>query len=326
MSLTRRIFGIAAAGALAFGAATPFSGSALSDDYPSRTITMIVAYSAGGGTDVLARTIAPFIEAELGASIAIVNRPGAGGEIGFTEIAQADPDGYTIGMLNVPSVINPLIERSPAYELSDFAPIANAVTEAAAIVVPAGSPFETLEEWVAFVTENPNTIPVANSGLGGAMHTALLRFLNQEDLSVTHVPFPGAAPSRAALLGGHVATSVMGVSEAGPLHLEGELRILGVMSPERDASLPDVPTFRELGHDIVAGSYRGIAAPAGIPEPIFEKLAGAVEAALTSEAFLATAEERLLNIDFIGPREMQEFLVEIEAEMRAVWESTPWIR
>lgn len=321
MRRTAPVAALAAAAMLAIG-----QSPAVAQDYPSRTITMIVGYAAGGGTDVLARTIAPFIERELGGTIAVINRPGAGGEIGFTEIAQAEPDGYTIGLLNVPSVINPLIEREPAYALEDFAPLANIVTEAATIVVPVTSRFETLADWAQFVEENPNTIPVANSGLGGAMHTALLRFLNMKELSVINVPFPGAAPSRAALLGGHVATSVMGVSEAGPLHQEGQLRILGVMSAERDPSLPDVPTFRELGYDIVAGSYRGLAAPAGLPEDVFDRLASAVEAAVNDAEFRRIADERLLVIDYIGPEDMIALLSETEAEMRAIWEATPWIR
>nr|WP_163503771.1 tripartite tricarboxylate transporter substrate binding protein [Halomonas socia] len=295
-------------------------------DYPSGNIEMIVGYDAGGGTDVLARTLAPRIEEALGedARIAVINRPGGGGEIGFTAVADANPDGYAIGVINVPSILNPMIERSPSYDLDSFQLLANVVTEPAAVVVPADSPHDSLEEWMTHVEENPGSVSVGNSGGGGAMHTALIRFLRASNLSVNHIPFSGAAPSRAALLGSHVDASVMGISEAGPLHNDGELKILGVMAAERIDLVPDVPTMGELGTEIVAGSYRGLMAPAGLPNEVRDALVDAVEQAVMSDEFQASAEERLLLIDYMDPDEYAGLIDETYSEMSAIWDEDPW--
>ncbi|PAU76506.1 tripartite tricarboxylate transporter substrate binding protein [Halomonas salipaludis] len=309
------------AGAMAAG----FAVSAQAD-YPSANIEMVVGYSAGGGSDVLARSLAPHIEEALGEGtrIAVINRPGGGGEIGFTAVADANPDGYTIGIINVPSILNPMIERSPSYDLDSFQLLANVVTEPGAVVVPANSPHNSLEEWMAHVEANPGSVSVGNSGGGGAMHTALIRFLRASDLSVNHIPFAGGAPSRAALLGSHVDASVMGISEAGPLHNDGELKILGVMAAERIDLVPDVPTMGEVGTEIVAGSYRGLMAPAGLPDEVRDALVDAVAQAVQSDAFLASADDRLLLVDYMAPDEYAALIDETYTEMSAIWDEDPW--
>lgn len=322
MLLKRLVFGVAAAALVAAG------GTAAQASYPERPITMIVAYSAGGGTDVLARTIAPFLEKHLGdgARFAVVNRPGAGGEIGFTATAQARPDGYTIGFINVPAIVNPLIEREPEYSLDDFTFLANMVSDPASIVVNKASPFQSLEEWMAYVKENPRTMPVGNSALGGAMHTSLLRFLRSQELEVIHVPFPGSAPSRTALMGGHVASSVFGLGEAGPFHAEGELRILATMAAERWDLVPDVPTFRELGINVVSGSFRGLAAPAGLPDDVREKLLGAIRATFDDEDFQEAARKQVLPLEYVEGDDYRDMVKQIHADMAELWEVMPWRR
>jgi tripartite-type tricarboxylate transporter receptor subunit TctC len=320
MTLTRLI----ASAALALTAL----GSAAQAQYPERDVTVIVGYSAGGGTDIMARTVTPFLEKYLpgNGSFNVDNRPGAGGERGFTGIAQAEPDGYTIGMLNIPSFINPIIQRDPAYTIDSFAPIANIVSDATSLVVRADSQFETLEDWVTYVRENPSVMPVGNSGLGGASHTSFLRFLVPNGLEVTHVPFPGSAPSRTALLGGHVAASVMGIGEAAPLHEEGQLRVLATMRAERWDLAPDIPTFREQGYNIVAGSDRGIGAPAGIPDDIRDALVGALQQMMQDPEFLEAAAEQTLPLSFMGPEEHGQHMRTTYDEMKAIWDSNPWVQ
>jgi tripartite-type tricarboxylate transporter receptor subunit TctC len=294
--------------------------------YPARDITMIVAYSAGGGTDVMARTMVPFLEKHLGGDVTITvdNRPGAGGERGFTTLAQAEADGYTLGMLNIPAYITPLIQREPAYTIESFEALGNIVSDPASIVVRTDSEFQTLEDFITYVSENPGVMPMGNSAIGGAMHTSLLRFLSANDLQVTHVPFPGSAPSRTALLGGHVAAAVMGIGEAAPLHAEGQLRILATMASRTRPEAPDVPTFRELGFDIVSGSDRGMAAPAGVPEEILAILQEAVRRTVEDPAFLAEAEKQQLPINYMPPAEHAAHMRSTYEEMLKVWEATPW--
>ncbi len=322
MELKKLVFGVAAAALVAVG------GTAAKADYPERPITMIVAYSAGGGTDVLARTIAPFLEKHMGGntSFAVVNRPGAGGEIGFTATAQARPDGYTIGFINVPAIVNPLIEREPEYTLDNFTFLANMVSDPASIVVGKTSEFGSLSDWVDYVRENPRTMPVGNSSLGGAMHTSLLRFLRSADLEVTHVPFPGSAPSRTALMGGHVASSVFGLGEASPFHEEGELRILATMAAERWELAEDVPTFREEGYDIVSGSFRGLAAPADLPDDVREALLDAIRATFEDPEFQEAARKQYLPLEYVEGDDYRDMVHQIYEDMQEVWETTPWRR
>lgn len=291
MSMLRLTLSAALLGAAAM--ATPSAAQ-----FPTRDITMIIGFSAGGGTDVMARTMAPFMERHLGGGVNIIveNRPGAGGERGFTAIAQATPDGYTLGMVNIPAFITPLIQREPAYTLESFAALGNVVSDPASLVVRTDSQFQTLEDFVEYVRENPGVTPVGNSAIGGAMHTSLLRFLQGEDLNVIHVPFPGGGPSRTALLGGHVAAGIMGLGEAAPLHNNGQLRVLATMAAERRPEAPDVPTFVELGYSIVSGSDRGMAAPAGVPEDILARLAEAVRLTVEDPAFLEEAVRQQLPI------------------------------
>ncbi|WP_162409110.1 Bug family tripartite tricarboxylate transporter substrate binding protein [Acuticoccus sediminis] len=315
---------LAWAGAVA--ALTSLAAGAQADEYPERNVTMYIAYSPGGGTDVMARTMIPYLEKYLpgDGSIAVENKPGAGGEIGFTAIAVAGNDGYSIGMLNVPAVVTPLIQRDPNYDLSSFTMLGNVVSDPGSIVVRADSEFETLEDFVTYVRENPGKLPVGNSAVGGATHTALLRFLGMEDLEVTHVPFPGSAPSRTALLGGHVAASIMGLGEAGEYHKEGTLRILGTMAAERWDEVPDVPTFKELGYDIVAGSDRGMAAPAGIPDDVAAQLAEAVKKAVADPEFQEEARKQLLPLHYMDPDAQAAHIADTLEKMEVVWERTPW--
>jgi tripartite-type tricarboxylate transporter receptor subunit TctC len=294
--------------------------------YPERDITMIVAYSAGGGTDVMARTMVPFLEKHLGGTVTITvdNRPGAGGERGFTALAQAEPDGYTLGMLNIPAFITPIIQREPAYTIDSFAALGNVVSDPASIVVRADSDFQTLEDFIAYVRENPGVMPVGNSAIGGAQHTSLLRFLTANDLQVTHVPFPGSAPSRTAVLGGHVAAAVMGLGEAAPLHDEGQLRILATMAANTRPEAPEVPTFRELGYNIVSGSDRGMGAPAGVPEEILAIMAEAVRKTVEDPEFLAEAMKQQLPINYMPPEEHAAHMRSTFDEMMQIWQTTPW--
>ena len=314
--------------AATLAASMMMAGAAQAQGYPERDITVIVGYSAGGGTDVMARTVAPFLEKYLGNDVSVVveNKPGAGGELGFTAIATAEPDGYTIGMLNIPSFINPIIERDPDYTIASFEPVANIVSDATTLVVRADSQFETLDDFIAYVKENPGAMPVGNSSLGGATHTSFLRFLNPNELEVTHVPFPGAAPSRTAVLGGHVAASVMGIGEAAPYVRDGQLRALATMRADRWDQLPDVPTFKELGYNVVAGSDRGLGAPAGIPDEAESALVAAIEKMMNDEEFIEAAEKQDLPLNYMPPEEYGAHMQSTKDEMQAIWDKAPWIQ
>lgn len=293
-------------------------------NWPERPITMIVAYSAGGGTDVLARTFAPYLEECLGTSIVVDNRPGAGGQVGFTALAKAKPNGYTIGFINTPPVLTVPISRNAAYSLDDLAPIANLVDDPGAFNVHVSSDFESLEDLVAYAKENPGAVTVGTSGVGGDDHLAMLLFERAAGVDLTHVPFDGAAPNRAALLGRHIAVGGFNISEAAQFAESDRLRTVGQMADERWELAPDVPTFKEQGFDITMGSQRGLAAPAGVPQDILDRIAGCVEETVNDPDFRAEAEKTFLPLRYMPPQEYSEFLRRQSDDFAQLWEEDPW--
>jgi tripartite-type tricarboxylate transporter receptor subunit TctC len=296
-------------------------------DYPTRDIDLIVGYSAGGSTDVLARTLAPYIQKELDGdqSITVINRPGGSGEISYTEIARANPDGYTLGMVNMPGVINPIIERSPDYKLDDFTFLGNIVFDPTAIFVSVDSQFKTLKEWVDYAKDNGKSVTVGNPGRGGAQHTSFERFLLAAGIDVNNIPFNGGARSRAALLGGHISAAVMGLSEAAGNVKSGDIRVLAIMGEERSRLLPDAPTVTELGYDVVGGSYRGLIAPADIDPAVAEKLRTAIAGMTQDPQFKDDANKRLFLLDYMSADKQKALTTDLYKDMSALWEKKPWV-
>ncbi len=293
-------------------------------DYPERPVTMIVAYSAGGGTDVAARTLAPYIEENLGQSITVLNKPGAGGEIGFTGLAQAEPDGYTFGFINIPNMLAIPIQRDARYSMADIDPIAQIVYDAGALSVRTDSEIDSLAELVAEAKENPGAVTYGTTGIGSDDHLAVLSFERKAGIKLRHIPFPGAADLRAATLGGHITMASMNMSESVDDMEAGNLRILGQMAEERWEAAPDVPTFQEQGYDLVMGSHRGIGAPAGLPEEVFTTLSNAVEQAVADPEFQEKSLEQGLPIAYQGPAEFAAQLETLNTELQELWKEQPW--
>ena len=313
----RQMLAAGAAGLLA-------SVGAAQAEYPERPVTLIVAYSAGGGTDVAARSLAPFIETYLGGAITVVNRPGAGGEVGFTELSQADADGYTIGFLNTPNLVTIPIERETRYALESFAPIASVVDDPGGFHVRTENEIQSLDELIAHARENPFAITYGTTGVGSDDHLAALALERQAGIEMTHVPFPGAAAVRAAVLGGHITLGVFNMGEAVSYAEEGLIRPLGQMAEARWDGAPDVPTFIEQGYDIVGGSTRGIAAPAGVPAEILDQVAAAIEQAIADPAFQEIAADQALPLRFMGPDAYGEMLYATRDTYLQLWDESPW--
>jgi tripartite-type tricarboxylate transporter receptor subunit TctC len=293
--------------------------------FPERPIEMIVAFSPGGGTDVAARSIEPFIEEALGADITVRNVPGAGGEVGFTELANAEPDGYTIGFINVPAIFAYSYERETRYSRDSFAPIANLVYDPGIFAVRADSEFETLQDLIDYGVENPGALPIGTSGsTGSSEHLAILNFQRLTGASYNHAPFGSTAPLRTALLGGHIPVAAFNLSEAVQFEEAGDLRILGVMAAERSAMAPDVPSFAEQGVDLVAGSSRGIAAPAGVPQEILDAISGAIADAMEADEYVSNAMSANIPLDYMDAEEYGAFLDNTDSALAEIWEQTPW--
>lgn len=309
-------------------AASLAATSAFAADYPERTITMIVAYSAGGGTDIAARTLVPFIEKELGegASIAVVNRPGAGGEVGFTALSQAEPDGYTIGFINTPNLLSIPIQRKARYNIDSFDPIANIVYDPGAFSLRPDEGITTLDELVAYAKEHPGEVTYGTTGIGSDDHLAALNFERLAGVKFEHVPFSGNVDVRAAVLGGHIMMASMNVSETVQDVKDGNLVLLGQMAEERWEGAPDVPTFKEQGYDVIMGSNRGMAAPAGVEPDILEALSSAVGRAVASPEFREAAAKQDLALAYQDREAFRATLEKLDETLETLWKEEPWMQ
>jgi tripartite-type tricarboxylate transporter receptor subunit TctC len=303
----------------------PTSGRAA---YPELPISMIVAFAPGGGTDLVARALAPYIEKHLGdgARILVVNRPGAGGEIGFGAIASAAPDGYTIGFLNALNVLTIPIERKTAFTWQSFDLLGNVVDDPGSFTVHAESPFKNLADLSAYAKANPDAVSVGTTGAGSAAQIAMLLFQKIAGVQMNHIPFKGAADVRTALAGKQIVVGAVSIGEALQFAKGGApLRILGQMSLARTALAPDVATFKEQGVGIELASLRGLAAPKGLPPVIRERLVKAVERAVADPTFQAQAAKFYAPLRYLPPPKYEAELREAEAQFRQLWKEIPWM-
>lgn len=299
--------------------------------YPEKPIHMIVPFDAGGGTDVMARTFVPFLERAIGpgAKVVIVNKPGASGLIGYTEIARAAPDGYTIGTLNMPGGITLYIQGTAHYTLDKLTPLGCLVNDSMMLNVAANSPFKNVREFFDYAAANPGKVSIGFGGIGAAGHLSLLLFQQKPefaDLKFTIVPFPGGAPARAALLGGHITATLQTISEASAFIEEGQIRALGVESEQRSTLLPDIPTFEEQGISMIYGASRGFVAPAGLPQDIKEILETAIAKAAQDPEFIALATRQSLELEYMDAKTYGQHLKSQESDLKALWNDTPWVQ
>ena len=291
---------------------------------PERPITMIVAFAPGGGTDVAARTLARFMERELGQSVVVHNRAGAGGEVGWSELARARPDGLTIGFINTPNLVTIPIERQARYKLDDFAPIANVVDDPGGFWVLPDSPWRNLTELAAAVRAAPGAISYGTTGVGSDDHLATLAFERHIGARMLHVPFNGSSQVRNAILGRTIQIAAMNMGEGVGDFRQNLLRPLGQMAETRWANTSDVPTFREQGFDVVDGSLRGLAAPAGTPAPVLQRLASVVRGVMDNADFKASATQQQLPLRFLDPDQHRAVLVAMRDRYQAMWAQHPW--
>lgn len=289
-----------------------------SSKYPEKPINVIVAYKAGGGTDVGARILASVAEKKIGQPMVIVNKPGADGELGYTELCKAKPDGYTIGFINLPTFVSLPLERKTQYTKEDAVPILNHVFDPGVIAVKADSQWKTLEDFVAYAKANPEKITISNNGTGASNHIGAAHFEMLAGIKVTHVPFGGSADMIAALRGDHVNATVAKISEVASLVKSGELRMLATYTEKRLENFKDVPTLKEKGYDVLFGSARALVAPKGTPADIVKKLHDTFKAAMESDEHMEKANNADLPIMYMSPEELKAYMEKDEAYLKEV--------
>ena len=289
MPFTRRE-AIAGGGGLLWLASFP----ALAQDYPSRTIKLIVPYPAGGTTDLLGRMVADQLKSGLGATVVVENKPGAGTVLGADQVAKSEADGYTLLMATSTTLaINKtLYKKLPYAPVKDFAPIALVAGVPFALIINPDLPARTLSEFIAYAKSKPG-LAYGSAGNGSPQHLAAEMLKTAAEIDIRHVPYRGSIPAMLDVIAGHIPFMVVDLQPALQQIKEGKVRVLGVTSPERVAAAPDIPTIAEgglKGYELVA--WQGVVAPAGTPRAVVDRLAGQINRLVADPA----TQERLTAI------------------------------
>jgi tripartite-type tricarboxylate transporter receptor subunit TctC len=258
---------------LAIGMLFAAASAPAAQSYPERPVRLIVPYSAGGATDIVARIMAQKLPEFLGQPVVIDNRPGAGGLIGTDTVAKAASDGYTLLTTSTPHVILPhLHKKIPFDALKDFASIMQFGDQPYALTIHPSLGVTTVKELIALAQKQPGKINYASSGNGGAQHMFAALFVSMAKIDMVHIPYKGSGPARADLLGGQVKLGCLGIASVLANHKTGQLRILAVTSAKRSHEIPDIPSIAETVPGYSASLWQGLTAPRSTPRTVIERI------------------------------------------------------
>jgi tripartite-type tricarboxylate transporter receptor subunit TctC len=279
----REFLALACASAMGVGVARAQSA------YPERPLSMIVPFPPGGVADTVGRPLAEAMTRELKQPVVIENKGGAGGAVGITAAARAAPDGYTVllslSSMSVLPEADRVLGRKPSYQIEQFKPLARMTADPTVLVVRAESPWRTLEEFVADAKKRPGALNFGSSGNYGTMHIPMEMLKQAAGISMVHIPYTGAGPAITALLGGHVDALSTGPASVLQHIRAGKLRALAQWGPARLESLPEVPSLRERGFDVVYAQWSGVFVSAAVPQAVADRLLAGVRRVAADPAF-----------------------------------------
>jgi tripartite-type tricarboxylate transporter receptor subunit TctC len=290
--------------------------------WPERPIELVVGWTAGGGTDVMARTYARFLEQRIGGSVVVQNRPGAGSEIGSAAVARARPDGHSLMAVTMPVFVTIPIERNAQYRVDQFAPIALIATDPNAITVHEQSPIRSLADLIERAKREPERLTFGSSGVGTDDHLQLMLLQEAAGIRLTHVSFPGTPQIRTALLGRQLDAVGLNVGEVATT--PENLRMIVHSGNRRSRFAQNVPTYKELGLEVDMSSERGIAAPAGTPPYILERLREASASIAQDPEFIRAMEALYTEMRFLSGDAWGEELKARQATYETLWRRSPW--
>lgn len=253
------------------------------EDYPTRSIRLIIPFPPGGSNDVVGRIIANQLGQKLGQTVFVDNRAGAGGVVGSDLAAKATPDGYTLLVVSIAHAVNPWLYKLPYDSLKDFVPVAIIATGTNVLTVNSKVPVNSVKELVDLAKEKPGVLNYASAGIGSFQHLSGELFKLMAGVNIQHVPYKGGGPSMLAVIAGEGQVMFSSIVQTVPSIKSGQLRALATGGEKRSPILPELPTVAEAGvPGYVATNWWGIIAPAGTPQPIVDKVHGAIEQVLTS--------------------------------------------
>jgi len=271
-------------------------------NFPTKPITYMVCFNPGGESDITARIQERALEKYLGVDVVITYKIGAGGAICWSELIRSKPDGYTIAGDNLPHIIlQPLMRKDAGYKTLDLKQIYIFESTPNVLVVHKDSQFKTLQDFIKYAKEHPGVVTVGGSGSNTANHLGTVLLEKAAGIKLTYIPFSGSGTAVPALLGKHV-TALMTYSTMA-VRYKDQFRPLAIAAEKRMEVLPDVPTFKELGYNIVEGAYRGAAAPPGTPDEIIKVLANAFDNVMREPEVIRKMNENGFKIEYMGPEE-----------------------
>jgi tripartite-type tricarboxylate transporter receptor subunit TctC len=306
---------------LAIAAAAFSVAEVRAQDFPTKPITLIVPWPAGGSTDITLRAIAEVAGKHLGQPIVIENRAGGNGTVGpATMAASAKPDGYTISQIPITVFRLPLMQQTTWDADKDFTYIVHLTGYTFGVTTSAEGPFKTWQDVITYAKANPGKVTYASPGAGGSLHIGMEQIASQAGIKLTQVPFKGGAETNAAVLGGH---TMLQADSTGwkPLVDSGKLRLLMLWTAERSPNYPNVPTLKELGYPFVFDSPFGIAGPKGMDPKVVAKLHDAFKAAIDDPAIKATLAKYDMVVNYKNTADYVQFVKDVTASERKVVES-----
>ncbi|HMA07072.1 MAG TPA: tripartite tricarboxylate transporter substrate binding protein [Ramlibacter sp.] len=322
---SRRSLIAAAVAAIGLAAAWP----AAAQNYPTRPITLIVPWGAGGGTDATARIIGTLLEKDLGQPVTVVNRTGGSGVVGHAAIAAAPPDGYTIGLATVEIGMmhwQGLTELTGA----SYTPIGLVNADPAGVQVRADAPYKTVQDLLAAIKANPGKFKASGTGQGGIWHLAIAGLLRDQKIdpaAVPWVPSNGAAPGLQDMVAGGIEIAPVSLPEARSLIDAGKVKSLAIMNDKRSALYPNVPTLKEaIGSDWSMAAWRGIVAPKGIPADVRDKLSAAVRKVAASKEYTDFMASRGFGVIYAPPEEFGKYMARSDSELGATMKAVGLVK
>jgi len=299
---------------LAVFALFALNAAAQEPPFPQRgPLEITVLFPAGSSADVTARMLAAGMEKNLGQRVLVVNRPGAGGAIGYKHVASQKPDGYSL-VWNSNSISTTFHSGQLGFDYRTFDAVARALSESVVVAVRTDAPWRTLKDLVADAKAKPKTISVGHSGVGSHTHISLAALVGAAGVDVNEVPF-AAAQVVPSVLGGHVNAVVQFPAALAAPMKQGQIRLLVALTQNRDPAWPEVPTARELGFDVALDAWRGIAVPRGTPRQVISALEGSIRSTVTSPEFVKAAENVGVRPAFLPADEFSALVAKEDSEL-----------